>query len=109
MSQTTKQTTETDENRELLEAYGKYQRRIDNTEERLAFIRSTKGSPSTPNRSGMPSGSSDGTSKQERSTIKEEELEEKLRDMYAEENRKREDKSQKKDGKWISAKVKVGY
>ena len=39
----------------------------------------------------MPSGSRDGTSKQEREVIKKLELEEKLRDMYAEENRKREE------------------
>lgn len=91
MSKTTKQPKETDEIRELLEAYGTFQRRIDNTEERLAFIRTTKGSPSSTNYSGMPSGSRDGTSKQERNAIKEEELVEKLRNMYAEENRKREE------------------
>lgn len=91
MSQTEKQPKETDKIKELLEAYMKYQRRIDNAEERLAFLEYTMGSPSSPNLSGMPSGSRDGTSKQEREVIKKLELEEKLRDMYAEENRKREE------------------
>ena len=91
MSQTEKQPKETDKIKELLEAYTKYQRRIDNAEERLAFLEYTMGSPSSPNLSGMPSGSRDGTSKQEREVIKKLELEEKLRDMYAEENRKREE------------------
>ena len=40
---------------------------------------------------GDPSGSRDRTSKQERNYIKKEELERKLDDMYAEENRKREE------------------
>ena len=91
MSQTGKKPKETDEIKELLAAYAAYQRRIDNAEERLAFLEYTMGSPSSPNLSGMPSGSRDGTSKQEREVIKKLELEEKLRDMYAEENRKREE------------------
>ncbi len=91
MSQTGKKPKETDEIKELLAAYAAYQRRIDNAEERLAVLEYTMGSPSSPNLSGMPSGSRDGTSKQEREVIKKLELEEKLRDMYAEENRKREE------------------
>ena len=86
-----KQPKETDVIKELLGAYGKLQKRIDNTEERLAFLEETSGSPSTPNLSGMPAGSRDRTSKQERDTIRKLELEEKLRDMYAEENQKREE------------------
>jgi len=86
-----KQPKETDEIRELLEAYTVFQKRIDNTEERLAFIEQTLDSPSAPSLSGMPSGSRDGTSKQEREVLKKLELEEKLAEMYAEENRKREE------------------
>lgn len=82
---------ETDEIKALLEAYINYQKRIDNTEERLAFLEYAKVSPSSPNLTGLPSGSRDGSSKQERDLIKAEELEEKLENMYAEENRKREE------------------
>lgn len=87
----TKQPKETAEIKALLAAYIRYQERIDFTEERLACLEYAKGSPSSSNLTGMPSGSPDGTSKQERDFIKAEELEEKLRDMYAEENRKREE------------------
>lgn len=89
--ETLKPPKETDEVRALLEAYTKYQKRIDNTEERLAFLEISMGSPSSPSLSGMPSGSRDGSSKQEREVIKKMELEEKLRDMYEEENKKREE------------------
>lgn len=82
---------ETDEIRALLESYTTYQKRIDNTEERLAFLELTIDSPSSPSLSGMPGGSRDGTSKQEREVIKKLELEERLAEMYAEENRKREE------------------
>lgn len=82
---------ETDEIKALLESYQKYQKRIDNTEERLAFLESTLGAPSSSNLSGMPSGSRDGTSAQERYILKKLELEEKLQDMYEEENRRREE------------------
>ena len=91
MNQTERQQKETDEIKALLEAYAIYQKRIDNAEERLAYLESTMGAPSSPNLSGMPSGSHDGTSKQERDLIKKLELEEKLGDMYVEENRKREE------------------
>lgn len=86
-----KQPKETDEIRALLESYTTYQKRIDNTEERLAFLEATIESPSAPSLSGMPTGSRDGTSKQERDVLKKMELEEKLEEMYAEENRKREE------------------
>ena len=82
---------ETDEIKSLLESYQRYQKRIDNTEERLAFLESTLGAPSSSNLSGMPSGSRDGSSKQERDVLKKLELEEKLQDMYEEENRQREE------------------
>ena len=86
-----KQPKETDVIKELLNSYGKLQKRIDNTEERIAFIEETAGSPSSPNLSGMPGGSRDRSSKQERDLIKLEELKEKLADMNAEENRLREE------------------
>lgn len=89
--ETIKPPKETDEIRGLLEAYISYQKRIDNTEERLAFLEYSLGSLSSPNLSGMPTGSRDGSSKQEREVLKKLELEERLRDMYAEENRKREE------------------
>lgn len=87
MSKATKQPKETDAIKELLLAYGRYQKRIDNTEERLAYLDVSI----TANLTGMPGGSSDGSSKQERFLLKKEELEEKLESMYAEENRKREE------------------
>ena len=90
MSQTTKQPKETDEIKAVLEEYAIYQKRIDNTEERLAFLNDMLGSPSSPNLSGMPSGSRDGSSKQERDVLKKLELEEKLSGMYEVENDKRE-------------------
>ena len=49
------------------------------------------GAPSSPNMRGMPSGGRDGSSKVEREVIKKMELEEKLGDMYVEENRLREE------------------
>lgn len=91
MQQREKRTKETDEIRELLEAYPDYQKRIDNTEERLACLEYSMDSPASSNFSGMPGGKRDGTSKQERDFLKKEELEEKLRNMYAEENRRREE------------------
>ena len=89
--ETTKPQKKTAEIRALLEGYIKYQKRIDNTEERLANLESTLGAPSSSNLSGMPSGSRDRTSKQERDYLKKEELEEKLEEMYLEENRRREE------------------
>lgn len=86
-----KPTKETDEIKALLTAYTTLQKRIDNTEARLACLEMSMGSPSTPNLTGTPSGSRDGSSKQERDYIKKEELEEKLGDMYAEENSRREE------------------
>ena len=90
MNKTERQPKETDKIKAFLESYPKLQKRIDNTEARLTALCLSMGEPSTPSYSGMPSGSRDGSSKQERDVIKKIELEEKLRDMYAEENRKRE-------------------
>lgn len=87
MSKATKQPKETDEIKKLLTSYGTYQRRIDNTEERLAFLDVCI----TQCLTGMPGGGGDGSSKQERYLIKKEELQEKLDNMYEEENRKREE------------------
>lgn len=81
---------ETDEIRAVLDDYVAYQRRIDNNEERLAYLKDMAGSPSSPSLSGMPSGSRDGSSKQERDVLKQLELEEKLSGMYEVENDKRE-------------------
>ena len=86
-----KQPKETDRIKALLEAYPRLQERIDYTEKRLACLELSIGAPSTPNLSGMPSGGRDGSSKTERDYIKKEELEEKLGNMYAEENRRREE------------------
>lgn len=82
---------ETDEIKALLKAYMTLQDRIDKTEARKECLELSMGAPSSPNLSGMPSGSRDRSSKQERDYIKMEELEEKLGDMYAEENRRREE------------------
>ena len=90
-SQTKTQPTKTDEIKELLGEYKKLQKRIDRTEKRLECLELTMGAPSGPNYSGMPRGGGDGSSKQERDYIKVEELREKLGDMYAEENRRREE------------------
>ena len=82
---------QTDEIKALLKAYTDLQRRIDNTEKRLEALELSKATPSTPNYSGMGGGSRDTSSKQERNYIKYEELMEKLEDMNAEENRRREE------------------
>ena len=86
-----KQPKETDVIKELLGAYAKLQKRIDNTEKRIECLDLNMGAPSTPNYSGMPGGSRDNSSKVERDLIKKEELEEKLGDLYAEENQRREE------------------
>ena len=90
-SKTERQPKQTDEIKALLESYTKFQKRIDNTEKRIECLESTMGAPSTPSYSGMPSGGRDGSSKVERDLIKKEELVEKLGELYAEENRLREE------------------
>lgn len=86
-----RKTKETDAVKKRLEYYHKLQKRIDNTEKRLACLDMSMGAPSTPNLTGMPGGSGDGSSKQERDYIKKEELREKLDAMNAEENNLREE------------------
>lgn len=82
---------ETEDVKNYLSSYNALQRKIDMFEERLAFLEYTIGSPSSPNLSGMPSGSRNTTSKQERDVIKKLELEEKIRDLYAAESSLREE------------------
>lgn len=82
---------ETEDIKELLKAYTTLQDRIDKTEARKECLELCMGGPSSSNLSGMPSGSRDRSSKQERDYIKKEELEEKLGLLYAEENRRREE------------------
>lgn len=87
----TKPTKETDTIKALLKAYGDYQKKIDYTEGRLEYLEYMQDAPSSPSLSGMPGGSRDRTSKQERNYLKKEELRERLDAMYIEENRKREE------------------
>ena len=91
MSQTKKQPKETDEIKALLNAFITLRDRIDKAEKRLECLELTMGAPSGPNLSGMPRGGREGSSKTERDIIRKEELEEKLADMYKEENRRREE------------------
>ena len=79
MNKKNKQPKETDAVRELLEAFIRLRRRIDNTEKRRDSLEITMGAPSTSNFSGMPGGSRDGSSKAERDIIKKEELDEMLK------------------------------
>lgn len=84
-----KQPKETDAIRGKLESYAVLQRKIDNQIERLANLSATMGSVSSPNLSGLPSGSGDGTSKTERQVLRKMALEEKIRDMEQEERQLR--------------------
>ena len=92
MSQTEKQPKQTDEIKALLAAYKQIQKRIDNIEKRIECLELSMGSPSGPNCSAAPGGSSNfSSSKIERDYIKKEELEEKLGNMNAEESRRQEE------------------
>ncbi len=84
-----KKPKETDAIKEKLEKYAGFQRLIDNQIARLENLTATLGSISSPGYSGMPTGSGDGTSKQERQVLRKIELEEKIRDMIAEEANQR--------------------
>ncbi|MDO4321912.1 MAG: DUF1492 domain-containing protein [Lachnospiraceae bacterium] len=84
-----KQPKETDAIRKKLDSYAALQRKIDNQIERLANLTATMGSVSSPNFSGLPSGSGDGTSKTERQILRKMALEEKIRDMEQEERQLR--------------------
>ena len=81
----------TDKIKAYLEAYTSLRNRIDMIEKRKALLELSMGAPSTPNLSGLPGGSCDRSSKQERDYIKKEELEEKLGVLSAEENRLRDE------------------
>ena len=82
---------ETDKIKKLLAAFLKLRKRIDNTEKRLEALELSVGAPATPSYSGMPGGGGERSSEQERYAIKKEEIQEKLENMYAEENRRREE------------------
>lgn len=85
----TKKPKETDAIREKLERYKTLPRRIDNLIERLEYMESVMGSASTPNLTGLPGGSGDGSSKTERQVCKKLELEEQIRNMIADEEKER--------------------
>lgn len=85
-----KKPKETDAIKALLAAFTKLRKRIDNTEKRLEALELSVGA-STPSYSGMPGGGGERSSEQERYAIKKEEIQEKLDNMYAEENRRREE------------------
>lgn len=80
-----KQPKETDAIKEKLQRYATFQRRIENKIERLVYLESVMGSPSSPILSGMPGGSGDGTSKTERQVVQKDELIQAIRDMQQEE------------------------
>ena len=81
---------ETDSIKKLLSAFTKLRKRIDNTEKRLEALELSVGA-SSPSYSGMPGGGGEKSSAQDRFVIKKEEIQEKLENMYAEENRRREE------------------
>lgn len=80
-----KQPKETDEIKKKLESYAALHRRIENKIERLVYLESVMGSPSSPNLTGLPGGSGDGTSKAERQVVQKDELIQAIRDMQQEE------------------------
>lgn len=87
-----KKPKQTDEIKALLAAYKTIQKRIDNIEKRIECLELSMDSPSGQSYSAVPgSGRDYSSSKIERDYIKKEELEEKLGDMNAEENRRREE------------------
>lgn len=89
MSKKTKTEKETDAIRERLQSYAALQRRLDNKIERLVYLESITGSPSSPNLSGMPRGSGNGNSKTERQIIQKEELKSEIKDMTRREYKER--------------------
>ena len=76
-----KQAKETDTIKQRLQSYAALQRRLDNKIERLVYLESITGSPSSPNLSGMPGSSGDGCSKTERQIVQKEELKSEIKDM----------------------------
>lgn len=89
MSKKTKTEKETDAIKERLQSYAALQRRLDNKIERLVYLESITGSPSSPNLSGMPRGSGNGNSKTERQIIQKEELKSEIKDMTRREYKER--------------------
>ena len=89
MSKKIKTEKETDAIKERLQSYAALQRRLDNKIERLVYLESITGSPSSPNLSGMPGGSGDGNSKTERQIIQKEELKSEIKDMTRREYKER--------------------
>lgn len=86
-----KEPKETDEIKAFLKTYTNFQKRIDNTEKRLAALELTMYDAAHPNLSGMPGGSGDSGGRQERTHITIEELRQKLGDLNREESRYREE------------------
>ena len=80
-----KRPKETDAIKEKLQHYATFQRRIENKIERLVYLESVMGSPSSPNLSGMPGGGGDGTSKTERQVVQKDELTQAINAMQQEE------------------------
>ena len=80
---------ETDAIKERLQSYAALQRRLDNKIERLAYLESITGSPSSPNLSGMPGGSGDGNSKTERQIVQKEDLLSEIENMRRREYKER--------------------
>lgn len=86
-----KQPKETDAMKEKLQHYANFQRRIENKIERLVYLESVMGSPSSPNLSGLPGGSGDGSSKTERQVTQKDELEQEIKDLQLEEYNERKE------------------
>lgn len=79
------QPRETDEIKAKLKSYGRLQRRLDNQIARLDNLMDSVDAVNSTNYSGMPSGSHDGTSRQERYVEHTDELQRKIDDMIEEE------------------------
>ena len=78
---------ETDAVKAKLESYAALQRKIDNKIQRLKMLEASKGSTSSPNLTGMPSGGGNGESKIERYMVKKDDLERSIKRL---EKRERE-------------------
>lgn len=85
------QPRETDEIKAKLRSYGKLQRRLDNQIARLDNLMDSVDAVNSTNYSGMPSGSHDGTSRQERYTEQKDELQTKIDNMIEEERELRKE------------------
>ncbi len=85
------QQRETDAIRAKLRSYGELQRRLDNQLARLYNLIDSIDAVSSTNYSGMPTGSHDGTSRQERYTERKDELETKVDNMMKQETELRKE------------------